>query len=156
MNRADLSAAVVACEAMAKVFRDALAADAQAEMSEQHSVPRWRMPAATVWASVSDAAVVVTDGDAFLDWVRKRHPEEIETLYRVRPSWQQVFLDSLLERGDPPTEFDEPIPGLSFVEGGAFRSLSIRALPSFAHHVRAAARDMVAGSRPLALPEVNE
>lgn len=153
MNRADLIRAIAACEAAAKEFRAALGADALAEWTEQNTAPTWRLPGVTVSCSVTHPSVQVVDEAKFLAWVRDRYPTEVETLVRVRSAWQGSFLEAVASRGDPPCDGDgEVIPGLEYNGGGVFKSLSIRPSNELAGQLRLAAREMVAGVRPLALP----
>lgn len=155
MNRAELVRAIVACEAAAREFRAALGTDALSEWEDQGVAPTWRMPGVTVSCSVTHASVVVTDEAKFLDWVKDRYPTEVETIVRVRPAFLNLLLPSLVERGDPPcTEEGEVIPGLTYNPGGSFSSLSIRATSELKGQLTLAAREMVSGSRPLALPGV--
>lgn len=157
MNRADLIRAVAACEAAAKEFRAALAADAAAEWESQGTAPTWRLGDVTVSCSLAHPSIHIFDEPKFLEWVRQFHPDQVETLVRVRPAWQAVFFESVLERGDPPCdEGGEAIPGVQYMVGGSFKSLSIRPSTELQGQLRRAAREMVAGVRPLALPGAEE
>lgn len=157
MNRADLARAIIACEAAAKEFRAALAADAAAEWEEQNAAPTWRMPGVTVSCSVTHPAVIVTDEAKFLDYVKARAPHQIETVVRVYPSYQRVLLDELAARGEPLADDEGTvIPGLSYHPGGSFSSLSIRPSAELKFQLSRAAKAMVSGAVPLGLPEVGD
>lgn len=157
MNRYDLVRAVVACEAAAKAFREALGTEALNDWEENNTAPTWRMPGVTVSCSVTHPSVQITDEAKFLDWVKLRYPHQIETVVRIYPTFLTAFFAEVVERGNPPcTADDEVIPGLTFHPGGSFSSLSIRASSELKGQLTLAAREMVAGSRPLALPGVNE
>jgi hypothetical protein len=153
MNRRDLIHAIAACEAAAKEFRAALGADALHEWEGQGVAPTWRLPGVTVSCSVTHPTVQVVDEAKFREWVKLRYPHQIETVTRVFPAFQQKLLEEVAQRGDPPSsEDDEVIPGLAYDPGGAFRSLSIRPSHELVGQFKLAAREMVAGRRPLALP----
>ena len=159
MNRAQMVQAIAACDVLAAELRKALRADAEAEYVEQGTAPTWRMPGYTVSTSISHDAVVVADEKAWRAWVGRDHPGEIETVSYVRRSFQDAFLASLGENGrmDPPHTADgEIVPGLVFVPGGEFRSVSVLPMPATRSSLRAIAADIAMGRRPLGLPETVE
>lgn len=136
MNRTELVQACIWLDqlaAQAKAERAKLAAqlsaDARAEFEEQGTAPTWRIPdVAVVAASVSHEAAFVSDEKAFVEWMAKRFPSEVETVTRVRPAWQTAFLSGLQSAGEVACAPDgEVVPGVSVRPGGEFAGVSIRA-----------------------------
>src|SRR5574342_651428 len=80
MNRAELIAALAAFETAAAVFREELESQARHELDANGVKVDWKMPEATVWASVTQGAVSVHDEAAFLKWMKLRHPDQVETV----------------------------------------------------------------------------
>ncbi|MER5740985.1 MULTISPECIES: hypothetical protein [unclassified Streptomyces] len=98
-------------------------------------------PVATLTLVDPAPAVVVADEEAFTAWVADNHPGEVETLVRVRPSWQRQFLARLAcvdPVADPHT--GEAIPGLGVLPASAPRSFSLRPLPSGRERIARALR----------------
>jgi hypothetical protein len=148
---------IAACDALAAELRKVLKADALFEYEAQGMAPTWRLPGYTVSTSISHDAVVVVDEAAFLRYVRDRHPHQVETIHRPYPAWRGVFLGEVLGRGNPPCDADgRVVDGLAWVAGGEFRSVSVLPQPATKSALRAIAQDIVAGRRPLGLPETVE
>jgi len=152
MNRADVVRNVLiweqvrdAANARAAEYRALLNADAVAEYEEQGTVPTWRMPdIATVSLPVSREKAAVNDENALLDWVKRRHPNQIET--RVRRGFLNVIDSTVLVDGgivvDPET--GEAVPGMVVREGGIAGTLRILAADAVKPIVAQHAADMVA------------
>ena len=162
MNRADAIKTIVWLDQLAaaakteaaKVRADVLA-DARAEFEEQGMAPTWRIPdIATVAASVTHASVYVEDEAAFVAWVGKRYPTEVETKTVVRAAWQTGFLTRAPGShglvADPDT--GEVVPGLNVRRGGEFSGISIRPTPAakevFAALAEHGLRELVAKAAP--------
>ena len=98
-------------------------------------------PIATLTLVDPRPTVVVDDEEVFIAWVSDNHPGEVETLVRVRPSWQRRFL-ARLTRLDPVTDpyTGEAIPGLGVLSASEPRSFSLRPLPSGREHIARALR----------------
>lgn len=159
LNRAQIVRTIAACDALAAELRNALKADAAAEYAEQGTAPTWRMPGFTVSTSITHDAIEVVDERAWRAYVKQAYPTEIETVIRVRPAWQNVFFAGVAQRGDPPCDVEGTvIPGLVFVAGGDFKSVSVLPLAGTKANLRAVAQEIVAGKRPLGLPvlELND
>lgn len=157
MNRAQVVQAIAACDALATELRRALRADAAAEYAEQGCAPTWRMPGYTVTTAVTHGAPRVADEAALLAYVADRYPTEVETIRRVRPAFLVRLLDEVTGRGEPPCDSDGTvIPGLEWVPGGEFRSVSIRPAPGTVAELRRVAREIAEGRAPLALPDGGE
>lgn len=78
MNRADLIVRIAAHEAAAKALRDALTAEARAELEANRTAPSWTLgDGSRVVVSTSSGAAVVTDDAAFIDWARQAYPGEL-------------------------------------------------------------------------------
>lgn len=88
-------------------------------------------PIATITLIDPKPTVVVADEGAFTAWVAENHPEEVETLVRVRSSWRKQFIAQLAVWPDPVTDphTGEVIPGLAAVPASAPRSFSLRPTP---------------------------
>lgn len=111
-----------------RAAREELNAAAQQELERDGIAPTWRVPGfGTVPLTLTAPSIEVTDPDAYLTWVAERHPDEIETVRRVRPSFDERIRRSALKRGDPPSTPDgEAIPGLKFRPGGQPRGVQLR------------------------------
>lgn len=153
MNRANIVQAIAACDALGAELRRQLKADAAAEYAEQGTAPTWRLPGFTVSTSITHPTVEVVDEPAFRRWVEVEYPTEIETIKRVRPAWQAAFLAEVTRRGDPPCDAGGIVlPGLRYVPGGEFRSVSVLPSADTKSVLRTMAQEIAAGRRPLALP----
>jgi hypothetical protein len=88
-------------------------------------------PIATITLIDPQPAVVVADEDAFTAWVVENHPGEVETLVRVRSSWQKQFIARLAAWPAPVTDphTGEVIPGLATAPAPAPCSFSLRPVP---------------------------
>lgn len=163
MNRTEAMAALAACRALEAVLVEALGNEAQLELAEHGTAMTARVrhddgtDLMTLSTNMHRPWVSVHDEAAWQKWVTARHPEEIETLVRVRPSWQSMYLKAVAKRGSPPQAKDgEAIPGLSWHPGGGFSHVALVVAESVKARLDGRAREMVSGSRPLALPEVGE
>lgn len=132
MNRAETVRQALIWEAAARkayaraaVWRGQLDADARAELAEQGTAPTWRLPQlATVTLPVSQESIVVSDAEALTKWVQANHPDEVETVTRVRPAFEQRLLAEAEPDGDVVTDGEGTVvPGLSVRPGGVPQSL---------------------------------
>mgnify|MGYP003575017864 CR=1 FL=1 len=159
MNRLELIQALAAAEAFAEVVREALGNEARTELEDNGMAPTWRTPGGGVTLScgTNRSWVSVHDESAWLKWCKEREPDQVEILERVRPAWQSMYLKAVAKRGFPPQAKDgEVIECLSWHEGGGYRSISLLVADDVKERLADAAREMVAGVRPLALPGVAE
>lgn len=155
MNRAQIVQAIAACDALSAELRQALRADAAAEYAEQGTAPTWRLRGITVSTSIAHDSVYVLDERAWVKYVSRAYPTELEEILRVQPAWQIDFLAKVAERGDPPCDVDGTvIPGLAFRPGGEFQAVSVRPAPETKARLRAIAADITAGRRALELPRM--
>ncbi|MGW7688907.1 hypothetical protein ACWGMA_08435 [Streptomyces asiaticus] len=113
---------------------------------------------ATISRSDAKPAAVVTDPDAFLDWVRKNSPHNVSTrlVTEVRPAYTTALLAEMTAAGaavvaDKETGVVEDVPG---VEIKATRSLthSVRPTKDGRERIAAAWRDGELGH--LNLPQI--
>lgn len=156
-----LEQVAAAARARAAELRDDLTADAQAEYAEQGTAPTWRLPdIGTVTLPISAERVVVDDEQVLTGWVTAFHPDEVETLTRVRPA----FLTALLAecRGDEGgvvwMREGALVPGLAVRPGGQPQSLSFRPSPDAKRVAAAGAERLVESleqsiARPIVLAE---
>lgn len=136
MNRQELiwrtllwESIVSAARAKASAMRDELTADARAEYAEQGTAPTWRLPdIGTVSLPVSRETVYVADETALIDWARRFHPDEVETVTRLRPAFLAALLAESRGTDDAVVWLREGalVPGLAVRPGGAPQSLSFR------------------------------
>lgn len=156
MNRAQVVRAVLACDALAGELRRQLKADAKAEFEEQDCAATWRLKGVgTVSTSLTSDKAVVSDEAAFLDYVRDAYPTEVEEIRIVRPreNWLRAFLEGVAKRGEPVCDRDgRAVPGVVFVPGGDFHTVSIIPDDEMKAELKRAATEIAAGKRPLALP----
>ncbi|MFC0504268.1 hypothetical protein [Micromonospora costi] len=157
MNRAEKIHALFACDQLARALRRSLNADAEREYADQGIVPSWKAPGITASGSTSKPSVAVVDEPAFLAWVAKRYPTEVETIQRVRPAWQGQFFEGVVSRGAPACDPQgEEIPGVEWRPGGTFGSISLTASRDTKALIGQLADEIAAGTRPLELPTVAE
>ncbi len=111
--------------------RDALRAEAVAELREQGSASTWRFPIGSVSLAVSKDKVDPTNLAAFQKWVEERYPDAMQHTVQVSAGWRERFFASLEREGDrvvdPST--GEVVPGLLFKPGGRPLQLSVRLDP---------------------------
>ncbi len=151
--------ALAACDVLAAELRKKLRSDAEVEFREQGCAPTWRIPGFTVTASITHNGVAVDDQAAFVGYVAAAYPTEVETVTvtRVRQAWQERFLKEVVARGEPPCDADGTVvPGLRFVPGGEFKSVSVTPTADSRSELRATAKEIASGVRPLALPVVGD
>lgn len=120
----------VAAEAAARAAeqRALLFAQARQEFEQERIAPTWRIPGlGTVPLSMTADRVDVADEAVYTAWVAERHPEQIETITRVRPAFDGVLRKGAAKRGAACTVEGEVIPGLRFVPGGEPKNIAIRA-----------------------------
>lgn len=148
---------IAACDALAAEMRRVLKAQAMAEYQQQGTATQWKLPGYTVSSSITKPSITVVNDHQWLEYVKAEHPHQIETVIRPYSSWQGVFFDELVTRGDPPCDRDgRVVPGLEYVPGGEFRSVSVIPGSATKDSLKAIARDIAAGKRPLGLPETVE
>ncbi|MFF5228426.1 hypothetical protein [Dactylosporangium sp. NPDC000521] len=129
-----LEGLAAAAAARAAEVRASLQDEARAEYAREKTAPSWRMPdVATVSLSISKDAIVVSDADALIAWVKERHPHQIRTVTteQIWPGFQTQLLADCVPTGegdqvaDPKT--GEVVPGVAARKGGVPKSLSITA-----------------------------
>lgn len=148
--------ALAACRALEAVLVEAFGNEAQLELAEHGTAMTARLPDVMALSAVTHRPwVSVHDEQVWRNWVQDRHPDEVETLVRVRPSWQSVYLKAVAKRGSPPQAKDgEIIPGLSWHPGGGFSHVALVVSEPVKARLELRARAMVSGAIPLGLPEV--
>jgi hypothetical protein len=135
VNRADLAHAAAFWDAVAErakvrsqEARGVLDAAAREELQREGYAPTWRIPGlGTVPLQLTSPAVDVADEAAYVEWVARNYPGEIETTRRVRPAFDAQLRRGAIKRGDPPTDAEgSVIPGLVYRAGGKARGIQIR------------------------------
>lgn len=153
---------VVALEALTAEMRAALKAEAQEEHEGNGTVPTWKLPDGTsVVGSQHADRCEVTDQDAFMAWLVEHMPQLVHTVVVARdPKVVAAVLADVAKSGprpDPETgerpelKPDEQadnaadIPGVAFVQGGAFKTITILADSGVKRRLKLLARDYLAG-----------
>jgi hypothetical protein len=116
-------------KAKASAIREQLAEDARAELKEQGTAPTWRLPeVGVVSLPVSQESVYVRDESALVEWVRVFHPDEIETVEKVRPGFVNTLLSESRGEGEDVVWMREGalVAGLGIRPGGLPLALSFR------------------------------
>lgn len=135
MNRADAVKQAMIWDAAAKKayaraarWREALDADARAELAEQGTAPTWRLPElGQVTLPVSHEAVIVTDREELAKWVQVNRPAEVETVIKVRPAFEAHLLQAGRIDGEQVIDAEGTvIPGLGVRPGGVPGTLTFR------------------------------
>jgi glutamate/tyrosine decarboxylase-like PLP-dependent enzyme len=142
VNRAELIQRIAAHEAAAKALRDALAAEARAELEENHTAPSWTLgDGSRVSVSTSTGGAVVTDEEAFIDWARAVYPLELveRTVVSFRnDSFRKRVITELAEQcrvnGWELPSF------LTSTPAGVYRSTSITIAPETKRRMEESAR----------------
>lgn len=157
MNRIEVMTALAACRALEAVLVEALANEGRYELETNGTAMTARRGGLALSAKTHQPWVSVHDEEQWRNWVALRYPEEVETLVRVRQSFQTAYLAATAKRGSPPQAKDgEIIPGLSWHPGGGFSHVQLRVAPEVKQQLESKAQAMVAGSVPLALPAVSD
>lgn len=130
LRAAYLEQVAAAINLEARAMRNDLEEEALAEYQKHGTAVSWRTPDINVVAAVSKEAVTVSDLPALVEWVKERHPTEVENVPTVRAAWLGGLLSSALPAGDVvcDPETGEVIPGLGVRAGGVFGG--IRIVPS--------------------------
>lgn len=163
-SKAELVALALAHEAAAKALRSELEARAEQAWLTDGSAITDRLDIATVSTSTSQDTVIIVDDDDFLTWVKRHHPTEVvdkfERVTRLRnPRWARKRIqdfrpvapaDVIKEMPPDATvtvvdEDGEKVPGVVWVRGGRFRSISVRPEAAAAERLRGAAELYAAG-----------
>jgi hypothetical protein len=135
-------------------IRGEMTALARAELERDGVAPTWRIPGfGTLSLGIEQDSVAVIDERAYLKWVERAHPSEVETVTRVRQVWGSHYLKYLAKRGAVIDDEGTVVPGLEFRPGGAPRGVAIRAEPAAKAETADLARaflDSLTGNAPAA------
>lgn len=169
MNRVDKLRALAALEAAAGEIRAALKADAAAAFVDDGVVVSWRTIDGTLaTGSMSHDRCEIADRDEFLAWLVQEFPQLVHTVVDIRnPDVVKKMLEGWaqqgpgLDGGSPAVDPQPPelspgeswstaakIPGVVFVKGGMFGTLSITVDRAVKKRLASAARAWVLGVRP--------
>jgi hypothetical protein len=133
---------MLAHKAAAEAIRTELEKEARREALEGTRVT-WSTPGVAAYASLEHSTAVISDPEAFMDYLEQHFPTEVvrREIREVRvQSWLSAKLEEWAKLGPvPPREGALPdelpgvrepdgtvIPGLKFKRGGAFKSLTLR------------------------------
>lgn len=163
-SKAELVALALAHEAAAKALRDELEARAEHAWLTDGAATTDRLGFATASTSTSQDTVAIVDDDLFLPWLKRNHPTEVvdkwERVTRPRnPKWVRKRIQDFrpvatpeeikeLEPDDTTGVVDEDgtiVPGVVWIRGGRFKSISVRPEAAAAERLRGAAQLYAAG-----------
>jgi hypothetical protein len=167
VTRAEKIRLMLAHTAAAKALRAELEAAARHEHDHEHVRVKWDVPGIAAFATQAHDHAEVADPDAFFTYLEKRFPTEIitRTVREVRNQrWLSDLLEAWVKRGpaprrpsalpdEPPGVLDEDgslIPGLKWVAGGAFKSLTVKPDGAVSRRLDQAARRYALGDAGLA------
>jgi hypothetical protein len=120
-------------------------------------------------ASLNHNAVVVTDSDALIEWMKVNHPHQVRpvtTWTFINQDWlNKVFLaglepfhedeggEQLLAPGERLAVLDPAggalVPGVRWVKGGGLRSVSVKPDPAVTRRLNLAAAAYAEGAGPM-------
>lgn len=146
----------MAAKRAAEVTRAMLDADAAAEYAEHGTAPTWRSPDFTVTAAVKSGGPVVVDDAAFLRWVKVAHPDEVETLERVRPAFVTALLATASRLGEPCDSDGTVVEGMGWRDGGEYSHIAVKPSASLRARLDDFGAAIEAGVLPFALPMAGE
>jgi hypothetical protein len=138
MNRADRIRLLAALEAAAGTIRTGLKAEAAAEHGKEGMAPSWTAEGVTVSGSQSHDHHEVIDNDELMAYLVAEHPEMVMSVVVPRnPEHLKGWLEEKAKEGPiasmrgklKPGEsapLAAAIPGVVFVRGGVFGSISVR------------------------------
>lgn len=156
MNRAEMLRELAALEALAGAMRAALKDEAAAEFAGNGQVPSWKSPdGTTAVGSMHQDRCEVVDPDAFMAWMVEHMPQMVHTVVVPRdPKVVAAYLADVAESGpniDPDTgrrPVLKPgetgpnaagIPGVVYVQGGSYKTVSITFPPAVKRRLTEAA-----------------
>lgn len=156
MNRAQLIETNLAAKKVAATTQEMLNDRAAREFAEEGVAPSWKSADFNAVANMVQGGPVIDDAAVLQAWVAVAHPEEIETITRVRPAFVAALLNRAKTFGDElhvPMEGDGTIiPGLGWREGGEFSHISVTAKAPLKARLNELADAVVNGHLPMALP----
>lgn len=150
MNRAEMIDAAMYADAMsaawaakARQIRADLTEQAREEFEKDGVAPSWRTGTATVPLALSSDTYRVTNQQAWLEWVHRNRPEELEEIVQVRPSFEKAYFGGLNGIDGVAYNKDGEVHDfIQHVPGGEPKGISIRPKPG----VREAFADIAAAA----------
>lgn len=153
---------LAALEALAGAMRDALKDEARGEYEGNGTAPSWRLAdGSLVTGSVHNDRCEVANQDAFMAWLVEHMPQLVHMVVVPRdPKVVAAFLAEVAESGprpDPETgerpdlepgdqaDNAADIPGVTFVKGGLFKTVTVTIDPGSKRRLKAAALAYLAG-----------
>jgi hypothetical protein len=166
MNRVDRMRFLAALEAAAGIIRAGLKKEAADEHAREGVSPSWTAEGVTVSGSQSHDHAEVEDNDELMAYLVAEHPEMITTVVVPRnPEHLKAWLAEKAKGGPVPSALGKlapgqsaplaaAIPGVVFVRGGVFGSISVRVDSAVKRTLAAEAQRAVAGGASPALADV--
>lgn len=165
---------MLAHRAAAGALEASLKDEAAAEYEQHRARVSWDWTdMGSVVASLNHNAVVVTDPDAFMEWMKVNAPHQVQpvtTWTFINPDWvNKVLLPSLepvaIADDDPEPAEAKPgdrlpvldmgegggvvVPGVRWVKGGGLRSVSVKPDPAVTRRLNLAAAAYADGAGPM-------
>lgn len=164
MNRADKIRAYALHAAAAAALKTELEREARGEFEREGVRPTWNLPAARVSVSTTHDRAIVSDQEAFFDFLERQYPTEVQRKV-VREVRSQEWLKKLLEAWaalgpvEPPEDTDRApgvqtpdgtvVPGLEWRRGNEYVSTSITVDAAVKRELAALAAAYAAGTAEL-------
>jgi hypothetical protein len=166
VNRADRIRLLAALDAIAGQIRTGLKAEAADEHAREGMAPSWKAEGVTVSGSQSHDHAEIVDQDELMSYLLEEHPEWVTTVVVPRnpehlKAWlaEQAKLGPIESmRGKLGPGDDAPlaaaIPGVVFVRGGVFGSISVKVDTTVKRELAERARQALAADAPGELASV--
>ena len=157
MNRSDrmhrlafYDALATSAKKKAGELREALDAEARAELKRTGTAQTWRVPElGTLSQPIAHDRFVVDQPPLFTAWVAEHYPTEVETVTQVRPAFAGVLLSrAALDEGEvveAREDGNRPLPGVRFVPGGEPKPVSLTVAKAAKEGLRVLADDAISG-----------
>jgi hypothetical protein len=155
VNRSDVILMNLAAKKAVEVTKQMLEQEAALEYAEQGTAPSWRGRDFTVSSAVKQGGPAIVDDAAFLAWVERSYPSEVETVRRVRPAYVSAILAQAARLAAPCDSDGTLIPGMAWRDGGEFSHLAVKPSADLRARLDAFGVAIIAGEFPFALPAVD-
>ena len=162
MKRADQLRTLAILDAIAGELRRALKADAKAAFTQDEVSVNWAADGVTAAGSRTHDRVEIADQDELMCWLIEHHPDWVMTVVVPRnPEHLKTWLADLAKAGPHEGHLPEApggtapvqgdIPGLVWVRGGCFKTLSVTVDGTAKRRLASVARAALAADATLAL-----
>jgi hypothetical protein len=168
VNRIERLQLLAALDALSGEIRSGLKAEAAAEHERERMAPTWKAEGVTAAGSQSHDHAEVVDRDELMAYLVAEHPEMIMTVVVPRnPEHLKDWLNARAEEGPIASAVGKlapgesaplaaAIPGVVFVRGGVFGTISVTVDKTVKRELAARARLLLAGEATSGLGAVFE